>query len=533
MKRYILTLLTVFTVSGLFAQDFYDALRYSQSEYKGTARSISMGNAFGALGGDFISASINPAGLGFYRSGELSFSAGLDVNQLESSYLGNTEIDNNYNPNINNLSYVATSGTGSDDGIVSISFGIGFNRTNDFHSNAYIQGFEANTTLLNYFADYANQSNNPSAFDGHYEGLAWNTWLIDEDPNLEVIEGIYYNDLTDYNQYEIYDENNNYLGLGYDAIGVYPHQQKKTITRDGRVNEYLVSMGMNINHKVYLGLSLGLHDLSFTENTRYMEIDNEENSAYFNNYELDTRLYENGTGINFKAGFIYRPFKSLRLGAAIHTPTFYNIVRDEEKKIISNFDQELGTDELGYSQVWEDESELYYEYRLETPSRVNLSAAYTIGEKALISLDYELVNYGMAKFRDAGDNFDYTGHNSDINNVFKSTSNIRLGGEYRVTPNVSVRGGYNLMGNPWNNTYTYNDGSSSELLNSKDTYSSYSGGIGYRQNNFYVDFSYRLYQAKYAHKVHEIYYTNPSDGDATATLNETDHQATITLGFRF
>ncbi len=59
MKRYItLLFLTVFT-GIVYAQTADDALRYSQQHYTGTARSMAMGGAFGALGGDFSSIGIN------------------------------------------------------------------------------------------------------------------------------------------------------------------------------------------------------------------------------------------------------------------------------------------------------------------------------------------------------------------------------------------------------------------------------------------------------------------------------------------
>jgi hypothetical protein len=59
------------------AQNQVDALRYSQIYPGGTARSTAMGGAFGALGGDFYSASLNPAGLGVYRSSEFTFTPEL------------------------------------------------------------------------------------------------------------------------------------------------------------------------------------------------------------------------------------------------------------------------------------------------------------------------------------------------------------------------------------------------------------------------------------------------------------------------
>ena len=62
MKRTAITILLALCASGLFAQTAYDALMLSENSYEGTARSVAMGNAFTALGGDLGAVTINPAG---------------------------------------------------------------------------------------------------------------------------------------------------------------------------------------------------------------------------------------------------------------------------------------------------------------------------------------------------------------------------------------------------------------------------------------------------------------------------------------
>jgi len=215
MKTIAISVLLSLSSMVLFGQDFFDALRFSQTQYGGSARSISMGSAFGALGGDFISASINPAGLGIYRSGEISFSPTLNINNIEADFLGKKYSDNKYNFNFNNISYVSNLKTGVETGIVNITLGFGYNRLKNFHSNYRMQTSGAKATLLNYYTDYANSIGNPDKFDYHYEGLAWNTWLIDEDPDMSVLEGIYYNEIADYNVYDIQDQNGTIIGKGY------------------------------------------------------------------------------------------------------------------------------------------------------------------------------------------------------------------------------------------------------------------------------------------------------------------------------
>ena len=56
--------------SSLSAQNVSDVLKYSSLQIGGTARSLGAGNAFGALGAEFGALSLNPAGLGVFRSNE-------------------------------------------------------------------------------------------------------------------------------------------------------------------------------------------------------------------------------------------------------------------------------------------------------------------------------------------------------------------------------------------------------------------------------------------------------------------------------
>jgi hypothetical protein len=532
MKRNILTALILLSVQFTFAQDFFDALRYSQTEYGGTARSIAMGSAFGALGSDFVSASINPAGMGLYRNGEFTLSPTLNLNQVESSYLGNSRLDDKYNFNFNNLSYVSTIKTGVESGIVSVTFGLGYNRLKNFNSNQIIQGQNAKTTLLSYFTDYANQAMDQNSFNYHYEGMAWNTWLIDKDEN--AIEGVYYNDLTDYTEYEVKDANGNYIGPGYSANDIFSNTQKSIVNKAGRIDEYAFSTGINFNHKFFWGATLGLNDLEYIQNVTYSETVDKDQINKLKDFSLETNTHDSGFGVNLKTGFIFRPIKPLRIGLALHTPTFYSISRSEDKKLNANFEKEVGNSETGMSKTYTDQNDIYYNYKLETPVKAIVSAAYSLGEKAILSADYEWVNYSTSKFRSAAnDHYDYSDHNADINKLLNSTSNIRVGGEYRVTPNISLRAGYNFIGNPWKSSYTFEDGVNLPIANKDDSFGSYSAGFGYRQESFFVDIAFRMNQYNYTQKVHEISTTNPTNGSALASMKEINNQATITFGFRF
>lgn len=71
-KFYLFSLaLSAGSITPLMAQSAIDAMRLTQQDMKGTARFMSMGGAFGALGGDLTTISQNPAGIGVYRSNEI------------------------------------------------------------------------------------------------------------------------------------------------------------------------------------------------------------------------------------------------------------------------------------------------------------------------------------------------------------------------------------------------------------------------------------------------------------------------------
>ena len=62
MRKVALTILiAAASAFAGYAQTAYDAFLFSENNYEGTARTMAMGDAFTALGGDLGSISINPA----------------------------------------------------------------------------------------------------------------------------------------------------------------------------------------------------------------------------------------------------------------------------------------------------------------------------------------------------------------------------------------------------------------------------------------------------------------------------------------
>src|SRR3954466_3271032 len=92
MQKHLLLLLLVIS-TGAFAQVPEDAVRYSWYPQNGTARNMAIGGAMGSLGGDITATFVNPAGLGFYKTGELVLTPGFALNKLNASYRETTTGD--------------------------------------------------------------------------------------------------------------------------------------------------------------------------------------------------------------------------------------------------------------------------------------------------------------------------------------------------------------------------------------------------------------------------------------------------------
>jgi len=86
MKKIALVSLLAFAAAGAGAQTIGDALQFSEYNYYGTARTIAMGNAFTALGGDLGSIGINPAGSAVARYSQFTITPNVSIVSTGSQY---------------------------------------------------------------------------------------------------------------------------------------------------------------------------------------------------------------------------------------------------------------------------------------------------------------------------------------------------------------------------------------------------------------------------------------------------------------
>jgi hypothetical protein len=498
MNKNLATLVILILLPFIgFSQDFVDALRYSSLRMEGTARSGGMGNAFGSLGGDFTAIGINPAGLGIYRSSEFAFSPNFGFLNTTSNYIGTTANENDYRMGLGNVSYVGTFKTKSNStsGLVSVNFGIGYNRVKDFRSMNLISGHDAKASFMDYIAENANADD----WSDFYEELAWKTDVLQFDTNQKV----YWHDLQD---------------------AGYGQSQRKSIAKKGSLDEYTIGLGLNFNHKLYLGGSIGITDLFYSEASTLEEYDKDNSVPFLNSFAFDTHLRTYGTGVNFKLGAIFKPVNNLRLGASLATPTFYNL-----SDRFSTYMESSITYEDNSTKTYDADSPLMdYDYDLVTPFRATLSAALVVGKKGLVSADYEFVDYSIAKLRNGGDGEDFVDQNNDISEIYKPVGNLRLGGEYRISDLFALRAGYELYPSAFNESAF-----GTSQPNAGQNYTVLSAGLGYSTGSFFFDAAYRLSSFSEYNMLYPAPLTNDYPEPAMAESSFRQGKILFSLGFRF
>ena len=99
MKKIFFIITGIISLQNLFAQEPADALRYSWYTSSGTAREQAVGGAMGSLGGDISATFVNPAGLGFYKTGDIVLTPRFGFMNNKSTYFNRTESDKANTPN--------------------------------------------------------------------------------------------------------------------------------------------------------------------------------------------------------------------------------------------------------------------------------------------------------------------------------------------------------------------------------------------------------------------------------------------------
>jgi hypothetical protein len=490
MKKHFVILTILCLSASVSAQTVDEALRYSQLFYGGTARFLSMGGAFTALGGDLSTLSQNPAGIGVYRSSEIAISPQLFHIRTDAAFRGSNS-DHLYNFNLSQAGFVSRLTT--DENNLSLNWGYSFNKTNNFNQSALIQGISNNSSMADYWANSNDNVLYTDLIDA--AGIAYDAWIID---TLRNANGRAYGTVFD-----------NYG----DASAVYGQRIRRLIANEGYMAEHAISFGGNYANRIFFGATLGINRLRFISHYEHLESTDADLPSEFANFTFIDHFENRGTGLNLKIGAIFKPVDALRLGLAFHSPTWYRITETSDQSILSNFTYTGGQ----YSFAVDP---LRYEYALMTPFRALAGAAVQIGKMGLLSADYEFVDYTMARFSETGDDYNYTDKNNAIRQTLKAAHNVRLGGELRLSK-VYFRGGYGFYGS------TFATGDDNDDL----TYNSLSLGIGFREQRVSVDLGFTRMMNN---QVYLLYPLHPDyNPQAYAGLDMTRNMFTLTLGYKF
>lgn len=491
MKRLTLLIAAMsLSLSGIFAQNVDDALRYSQIFYNGTARFMSMGGAFTALGGDMSVLSQNPGGIGVFRSSEISFSPQLFHIGTSSNFHGISK-DYLYNFNLGQIGIVSNLISNSgESGLISLNVGYSFNKTSNLNSSIRIEGVSNSSSLADSWADQSEGTYYSDLTDA--AGIAYDAWIMD---TITGSGGTSYGTV--------------FSNYGDDPVSEYGQTIRRLINNTGYTAEHAFSIGGNYANKIFFGATIGINRIRYTGHYEHLEKADYNLNSGFEDFTYAEHFENTGTGLAFKLGAIFKPVDAVRIGVAFHSPTFYKI----DEYYIDNISSHFTGNE---SYEFENDGSRY-NYALTTPFRVLGGVAVQIKKIALLSADYEFVDYSSARFSETGDNYDYSAKNAEIKSTLKPASNFRLGGEIRLNKTY-IRGGLGYYGK------VFQTGEINENMD----HTSISCGLGYREQNLNIDFGFVNIQNQQKYILY-----NTFTESALSNLSTGRNIFVVTVGYKF
>lgn len=534
------------------AQTVYDAAKIANKDLNGTARFVGMGGAMGALGGDISTIGTNPAGIGIYRSNDAMMSFSFSSYGTESNYMGSKINSDKTRASFDNAGFVLSSKIGNATALRYVNFGFNYHKAKSFYKNMSMGG---NLGAYSQTFQMAEQARGIESWGSHpYNDdnvgwlsiLGYDSWLIS---NLTTDNtGMPYKD-EDGNQIKnsdgtpLYEMPGFYYGMYENGDATFRSEER------GGIEQYDFNVSFNINDRVYLGLTIGAYAIDYNKYTFYDE--NYTGDYAGQGYNLTSWNRIQGSGFDFKFGAIVRPFEysPLRIGLAVHTPTFYSLDYKTSALVQADVRNEVSGNIEQYDIYTPDmiNGDMIRQFRLQTPWTYNVSLGYTIGNSWALGAEYEYEDYSSMKFKNPDDGFsDLFEYENSTTPMMKGVSTIRLGAEYKVIPQFALRAGYNYSTAIFNND-AYKDlplnsiQTDTDFANAK-ALSNYTLGIGYRGSMFYADLAYKFSSYKenfypFVEMEREVEngveYRVLQGTPAVTKVKNTRSQVLLTLGLRF
>jgi len=499
------------------AQTMHDAIRFTGEDIYGTARSMSMGNAMTAIGGDIGAVTINPAATGIYRYSEFEITPGLDSYSGDVSYAGSGGTNSKTRFILGSMGFVGYVPTGNRAGLKNVNWSISTNRTGGYVSRTSASGMDINSSWLGSKAYEASLRGIDSDFLNFERGYS-NPWDI-----IAAYQAYQISNFTE--DRTLYIPNTENLFMPQAKVDQRFDRESSGYTHDINLNAAL-----NFDDRLFVGLNLTMQTIWYSDSEMFYEQainhdDFEEGFSYMK-YRYDRTA--KGFGFKAQAGFIYRPVAGLSIGASISTPTW--------KRITDRWTQSVDA----YSEAYKDEDQYCdspygkSRYTIVSPFRWNVGIGYTIGKTAVISADYSYMNYGRTAFSENGHSSLYRDMNDAISEYLSVSHTLRVGTEIRFVPQFAFRMGYNLITSPLGDHLFFGDDLAKNI--SDRNRHIISAGLGYRNDIFFIDLAY---QQQLNHDIsylpYDDYYNIDDDYMEAPMISETMRpwKLLLTIGFKF
>ncbi|WP_226064633.1 OmpP1/FadL family transporter [Kaistella polysaccharea] len=402
--------------------------------------------------------------------------------------------------------------------------GIGVSIASEFSGTLAIESNKNNTALAGKSIDY--KMNNTDL--GNVGGIA--SFRIESaSPWKFVNVGVNYSNqsLEDYSEtpggnnvnFDIYDGDDQFI----DNVKYGGH----AYNRYGNLSKMSIAVGGNYDNRIYVGAGLNFHSAALDQYDSAAFTSNQNTSAEVYNKQY-TPFSETSSGFSASVGVIGKINPQFRLGAALESPTWWNIARV-------------------YNEYENPTDGTYTEDRnLSTPFKATLSAAFVPSKNLALNVDYSL-GLTKAKYKVYGD------AETELNNFFndnaKNLSEIKAGAEYRYA-GLRVRAGYGFASSPFesmsfsafNDNGAASNSSFDNLVVGKRT--TIGAGLGYDFKSFYIDAAYQNVNSDYkspflagSSAANTGYFSNnyiiESDAAIVSNVKNTRDNFFITLGWKF
>lgn len=529
------------------AQTQYDAARFSGSELNGTARFVGMGGAMSALGADISVIGTNPAGIGLFRSHDLSLSFGFNKN-VTNSNLGGTEVkDERTRASFDQLGFVYSTKIGNKTDLRYFNIGFNYHKMANFNRQFSSRGNLNGSSLSWQMQDmmlgtgaYQNQASYDALLDAEnpYTSSAYygTPFLGSMGVRTGLVDDVTGND-------------GSFGMMGWNgASGDYYSRE------EGGINAYDFNLSFNVQDRFYFGATLGVYDVNYSRYSSYYETVLDDKGNDNGSFQLNNWFTTDGAGLDLKLGVIVRPmeYSPFRIGFAVHTPIWYSLN--------DRYTATLGTDILAFPEKYTENLSDYYapdasyllEYQLATPWKFNVSMGTTFSNVLAVDAEYEFANYAKARYKDAG-GYDLAAANGAVDKYLKNVHTFRIGMEAKFTPRFSFRAGYNYVTSPIaDNSARYVPNLSTNKadyiwfdetrtdpeyhnLKARNTLTL---GLGYRGKFMYADVAYKydFYKSDF-YMFDDYRFSNDGNSivsrNSAAAVNHDRHQLLLTLGVKF